>query len=272
MNFKKTIKIEDRAPITTWLGDSQVWMATALAKDERSGLERNDFEIDHHELNVAHVCVGFAFELALKALAKSEGRTTTKKHEATKNYRSLGSQSQTRIKRFVKDITSYSIDDFLRYLDEYMCHPDRKYWMVGKTGQAGAVGFLTGDKNLMIPKLAAVHGKIVDMAGENTFEDWRLGTYVQTRDGEHLATGYVNQDGSIRFEITEAGKAAGVTTSPPSQSLNIECPRCGGLRWRKEKEVPEPDDRVTCMDCQVEMRAGDVVSWNEKRIEQAKSV
>lgn len=271
MNFKKTIKIEDRAPITTWLGDSQVWMATALERDGRSGQEQKDFEIDHHELNVAHVCVGFAFELALKALAKSEGHVATKRHEATKNFRSLGVQSQAKIEHIVKEITSYSIDSFLEYLDERMCHPDRKYWMVGKRGQAGAVGFLTGDKNLMITKLAAVHREIVDMVGENTFEDWQVGTHVQTGVGEHLATGYVNQDGSIGFEITEAGKAAGVTTSPPTQSLNIVCPRCGGSRWRKEKEIPEPDDRVTCMDCQVEMRAGDVVSWNKKRIGQAKS-
>ena len=81
MNYKKTIRIEDRGPITLWLGDSQVWMKTAVEKDWRSGRGRKDVETDHHELNVAHVCAGLAFELALRALAKSEGRPTTKKHE-----------------------------------------------------------------------------------------------------------------------------------------------------------------------------------------------
>ena len=179
MNFKMTISIEDRAPISTWLGDSQVWMAAALERDRQSGREQNRLAMDHHELNVAHVCVGFAFELALKALAKSERRSATKKHEATKNFRSLGTQSQAKIEKIVEEITSYSIDVFLEYLDERMCNPDRKYWMVEKGGQMGAVGFLTGDKNLMIPKLAEVHGKIVDLVGENTFELWQAGTHVR---------------------------------------------------------------------------------------------
>jgi len=115
-------------------------MATAVERDRQSGRERNAVEMDNHELNVAHVCVGFAFELALKALAKSEGRTTTAKHKASTNYRSLGPLSQERIEKIVKETTTYSIDRFLKYLDEHMCHPDRKYWMVGKKGEMGAVG------------------------------------------------------------------------------------------------------------------------------------
>ncbi len=154
-------------------------MATAVERDKRSGRERNNDAIDHHELNVAHVCVGFAFELALKALAKSEGRPATKKHEAATNYRILGTQSRAKIEEVVKEITSYSIDRFIEYLDERMCHPDRKYWMVERGGQMRPVGFLTGDKNLMIPKLAKVHGKIVDLVGENTFEQWQAGTHVR---------------------------------------------------------------------------------------------
>ena len=67
MNFKREIKIEDRGPINNWLGDSQVWMKIALETDQRSGRGRRNVETDSHYLNVAHVCTGLAFELALKA-------------------------------------------------------------------------------------------------------------------------------------------------------------------------------------------------------------
>ena len=265
MNFRKTIKIEDRAPIATWLGDSQVWMKTALDKDRYSGRELSEVELDHHELNVAYVCAGLAFELAFKALAKSEGRTPTKKHEAVKNYQSLKPESQREIKTFVEEHTRKTIREFLAYLDDHMCHPDRKYWMVGKRGEMGSVGFVIGDKDLVIPTFATVHDKIADMVGENAFEDWRSGTHVRTERGEHVATGHVNLEGSITFEITEAGKVLGISKAPARQRLEIVCPHCGGKRWRKDKEEPEPEDRVTCLNCHVEMQAGDVVSWNKER-------
>ena len=265
MDFRKTIKIEDRAPITNWLGDSQVWMKTALDKDHRSGRAQSGVEPDHHELNVAYVCAGLAFELALKALAKSEGRTPTKKHDAGKNYQNLRPESRRVIKAFVEQRTGKTIGDFVAYLDEHMCHPDRKYWMVGRRGEMGSVGFVIGDEDFAIPTVATVHAKIADMVGGNTFEDWRSGTQVRSEKGEHLATGHVNPDGSIRFKITEAGKALGVSKAPARPRLEIVCPLCLGKSWRKGKKEPDPEDRVTCLTCHAEMRAGDVVSWNGER-------
>ena len=84
MNFKSKIKMEDRGPISLWLGDSQVWMKTALEKDKSSGRGQSGVEVDSNELNVAHVCVGLAFELVLKALAKSERRPIRTRHESLK--------------------------------------------------------------------------------------------------------------------------------------------------------------------------------------------
>ena len=211
MDFRKTIKIEDRAPIATWLGDSQVWMKTALDKDRHSGRGRSGVEHNRHELNVAYVCAGLAFELVLKALAKSEGRTATKKHDAGRNYQNLRAESQRVIQAFVEEHTGKTIGDFLAYLDEHMCHPDRKYWMVGKRGEMRSVGFLIGDEHFVIPALATVHAKIADIVGGNTFEAWRSGTHVRADRGEHLARGHVDPDGSIKFEITEAGMALGVS-------------------------------------------------------------
>ena len=190
MNFRPTIRIEDRARIASWLGDSQVWMATAVELDRRSGRGRRHGNIDSNELNVAHVCAGLAFELALKALATSERRPIVKKHEAEKNYRNLGKQSRTTLKKFVEENENLpnKMEDLLEYLDERMCHPDRKYWMVGKTGLMGGIGFVQNITGLIIPDLAILHAKIVNMAGEKVFVDWQEGTPVTVTRGSPIAT------------------------------------------------------------------------------------
>ena len=181
MNFRPTIKAENRAKITMWLGDSQVWMTTAMELDRRSGRGRGHVATDNSELNVAHVCTGLAFELALKALATSEGRPIAMKHEAEKGYRNLGKQSRATLKRFVKEAENLprAIEDLLAYLDERMCHPDRKYWMVGKAGTMSGIGFTQNLPGLVIPDLAVLHAKIVNMAGEKTFLDWQEGVPVR---------------------------------------------------------------------------------------------
>ena len=175
MNFKDTIKLEDRAPISLWLGDSQVWMKTALEKDRTSG-RGSGGGTDSHELNVAHVCAGLAFELVLKALAKSEGGQVVVRHDSASCYEALSRQSRTRVARAVTMHTSLGIGDFLEYLDERMCNPDRKYWMVDRQGRSRPVGFVLNVKGLVIPDLAKVHAEIVWMTGYNTFDDWEDGS------------------------------------------------------------------------------------------------
>ena len=190
MKFKPTIRVEDRAIITMWLSDSQVWMTTAVELDRRSGRGRRHGDIDSSELNVAHVCTGLAFELALKALATSERRPIAMKHEAEKSYRNLGKQSRATLKKFVKESENLpnTIEDLLEYLDERMCHPDRKYWMVGKTGAMSGIGFAQNLPGLVIPDLAVLHAKIVNMAGRKTFVDWQEGALVRTTRGSLIGT------------------------------------------------------------------------------------
>ena len=190
MRFKKTIRLEDRARITGWLGDSHVWMMTALHLDRRSGRGQRRVETDSHYLNVAHVCTGLAIELALKALATSEGRPIATKHEATKNYHNLGKRSRAQLKRFVEEQENApsTIDSLLEYLDETMCHPDRKYWMVGKRGEQRGTSFAENMPGLVIPDLAMVHAEIVNMAGTNTFIDWREGARPSTAQGDLIAS------------------------------------------------------------------------------------
>ena len=207
VNFRKEIKIEDRGPIANWLGDSQVWMQTAIDKDKASQRANNHLDTDVHELNVAHVCAGLAFELVLKALAKSEGRQIVTKHEATKCYRALSKQSQEHIATIIQNRTALTFQQFLRYLDDRMCHPDRRYWMVGRKGEARAVGFAVNLKGLVVPDLANVHADIAELVGANTFEDWQPGTQTRTGRGPQIASFHLEQDGSIRPEVTESGRA-----------------------------------------------------------------
>ena len=164
--FKSTIKIEDRAAIHTWLGDSQVWMEIAIERASTSG--RGLSGANHNELNVAHVCTGLAFELAMKALAKSEGRGVVPTHEATKIYQSLNENSRIKIAQ----AAGTDIEDLLRHLDREMCHPDRKYWMMDRGGRHGATGFFLSQT---IPRLAVLHRAIVDIAGGNTYKNWQAG-------------------------------------------------------------------------------------------------
>ena len=96
--FKGKFKREDRMAIRVWLGDSRVWMRVAieLAKEDPVGSG------NHSELNVAHVCAGFALELALKALTKSEGREVTPKHGGRRLYDGLSKGSRLAIRRSTK--------------------------------------------------------------------------------------------------------------------------------------------------------------------------
>lgn len=90
--FKSTVKFEDRYAITLWLLDSQVWMRIALDQERMS--ERSDSVVGGlSEDNVAHVCIGLAFELLVKALTKSEGGTVIPRHDLTSCFRALSPQS-----------------------------------------------------------------------------------------------------------------------------------------------------------------------------------
>lgn len=175
MKFKPTIKLEHRAQIAGWLGDSQVWMETGVEKHtqfEQSG------RTNHSVYNVGHVCAGIAFELVFMALAVSESRPYSKKHGAVKNFSSLGKESRQAIKAIIEQVADCSLDDFLKYLDERMSDSDRKYWGYNKEGGGGGVGFVVGIRSFLPPTLAVVHGKIADMVGRNTFQVWQDGQRI----------------------------------------------------------------------------------------------
>ena len=272
MEFKRDIKFKDRRPITHWLGDSQVWMKTAIERDKASGRGQSGVKADMNELNVAHVCAGLAFELVLKALAKSEGRPVKAKHEALKNFGALSKKSQESVSQIVKTHTSNTVEGFLEYLDERMCHPDRKYSMVGRKGEAGPLGFVNDVAGLVIPDIAKVHAAIAQMVGENTFERWREEMRPKVGPGPLMAIGRFQEDGTVSFDVTEFGKRMGMTTGSAKKGKDLVlCPQCASCDWIMNKQDPDPDDRVTCRRCQATMRAGDVLAWNMERAGQENS-
>ena len=148
-----------------------------LEKRGRANPGESTLNSDHNQLNVAHVCMGLAFELVLKALAVSEGRRFKVKHDALTNYRALSQASQDKVAQAISTHTGMPVEDYLNYLDERMCHPDRKYWMVGRSGAAGGTGFSNIPAH-SIPVAAKVRREIADPLGQNTFRNWQQGQRI----------------------------------------------------------------------------------------------
>ena len=87
--------------------------------------------------------MGMAFELVLKALAVSEGRKFQDKHDALTNYCALSPSRQDKVAQATKDHTDMEAEGYLEYLDERMCHPDRKYSMVDNVGRVTSLASST---------------------------------------------------------------------------------------------------------------------------------
>jgi len=167
--FREHIPLEHRARISGWLGDSRVWMETAVRLDRVSGRGRGDGD-DVHAANVAHVCTGLAFELVLKALAVTEGLRIKPTHSVSFVYGQMRKETQEEIAALIRERGS-DAKEVLEYLDERMCHPDRKYWMVNTKQQGGAVGFIQNSKILVIPALAELHRGIARIATRKAFKE-----------------------------------------------------------------------------------------------------
>ena len=169
IGFREHIPLEHRARIFGWLGDSSVWMRMAVELDRVSGRGRDGGD-DVHAANVAHVCTGLAFELVLKALAVTEGLRIEPTHSVGVVYGRLPTETQAEIAALIHERGSdpqYVLD----YLDESMCHPDRKYWMVNPQQQGGPVGFVQNIRGLVIPDLAVLHQGIAGIVARKAFKE-----------------------------------------------------------------------------------------------------
>ena len=148
-------------------------MDVAVRLDSESGRPRNDdhSNTNHHQLNVAHVCTGLAFELAYKSLLVAAFIPLEKTHNIKKLHTMLPTETQESVEQWFKDAGWEKRDKLLEYLDERMSHPDRKYWMENpwaraKTGIRAGPGFAMTGK-MTIPDLTSILYKMANLGAEN---------------------------------------------------------------------------------------------------------
>ena len=147
-------------------------MEVAVRLDLESGRGRNNDNINHCKLNVAHVCTGMAFELGYKSLLVAEFKLPEKTHSIEKLHKMLKAETQKIVEQWIKEAGWKDSGDLLKYLDERMAHPDRKYWMenpwkTAKTGVRSGTGFIIGIGIMTIPELAPILYKLANLGVQN---------------------------------------------------------------------------------------------------------
>lgn len=161
------------AAVSLWLQDSIAWMEAAVVMDGLSGRSRLKREMDYHRANVAHVATGYAYELLMKSIAKADDIKVKPVHSVKEAFAKLGEARKQEIRKAVAKHGVQDAEGHLSYVDERMCHKDRKYWMFGKDMRsAGGRGFFIADGVLAINGLARIHQEIVDI-GWRALEEWR---------------------------------------------------------------------------------------------------
>lgn len=130
-----------------------------------------------NELNVASVCAGYAFEFVFKVLVEAGGGNPESKHDASTAYQKLALKDKKDVDRIIAKHGWNDPDEFLTYLDEHLCHRDRKYWMTPpKGGTSWGVFGIGGRKGMdalrkVHKELAALAMKRIN-ANQHTYEDW----------------------------------------------------------------------------------------------------
>ena len=162
------------AAVSLWLGDSIAWMEAAVFMDNSSGRSRTKGkQMDHHRANVAHVATGYAYELLMKSIAKADDTELKPSHSVKETFSELGEERKQEIRTAMVKHGVQDAEKHFDYVDESMCHKDRKYWMFEKDmWSAGATGFMIADGVLSIDGLARIHQEIVHI-GWRALEEWR---------------------------------------------------------------------------------------------------
>ena len=155
-----------------WPAEAQTWMDVAVRLDRESGRGRNNNNINRCKLNVAHVCTGMAFELAYKSLLMAEFKLPKRTHSIEELHKMLKAETQRIVEGWINRAGWKESNALLKYLDERMAHPDRKYWMenpwkTAKTGVRSGVGFVIGIGIMTIPELAPILYKLANLGAQN---------------------------------------------------------------------------------------------------------
>ena len=151
-------------------GDSQVWMTIAVELHNNEpttlGSHRTPSPYRYpkeNELNVACVCAGYAFELLFKSLVRLSGKLPKPKHEPSIAYSDISEKYRVQIIRVARRHGWNDINDLLTFLDESLCHVDRKYWgRSSKGGEARVTFHIGGPRSLSA--LCQLHEELSDVA------------------------------------------------------------------------------------------------------------
>ena len=163
-------------------GDAQIWMETAEMLYQRNVENPGKFSLRAgyprmNELNVATVCAGYAFELIFKVLARVGHNQPEPVHEPSAAYERLTQEDRDAVDRIIASQGWNDPVEFLAYLDEYLCHRDRKYWMRPKSGGNVQGMFHFGGRKGM-DALKRLHKELSDFAikrieeNPQVHEDW----------------------------------------------------------------------------------------------------
>ena len=131
-------------------GDAQVWMDVAENLYTRNAKNREDAEFmspgypHGNEMNVSAVCAGYAFELIYKVLVKVGRGQPIATHSPSCAHKKLSKEDRKEVERIILSHGWKNHHELLTYLDNYLCHGDRKYWMRPKSGGKARGNFYIG--------------------------------------------------------------------------------------------------------------------------------
>ena len=181
-----------------WLGDAQAWLDMAERLDSESKREQNADPTNHHKRSVAHACIGLAFELAYKSLLVAEFKIPEETHSIEKLHKRLKVETQRVVEEWIKEAGWEESGALLKFLDNYMAHPDIKYrldnpWEKEKRGP----GFILTEMGT-IPKLTTILCQLVNLGEQNLAKAREMSTPNQPDSQDAL-----NAVLEIIREITE---------------------------------------------------------------------
>ena len=184
------------------IGKHWYGMDTAARLDNESNRPQRNGHHDRNKLNVAHVCTGFAFELAYKSLIIADFKPIEQTHKVEKLHGMLKEETQGIVEKYITEEGWKDSASLLKYLDESMTHSDRKYWMENPWKKGGAAtGFVIADGIMSIPGLTPILCKLVNLGRQNldkamkyTYDiDEALDNYEKAKEGSRESNKFKEQ-------------------------------------------------------------------------------
>ena len=107
---------------------------------EKWAQETKGERVNDSHLNVAYVAAGYAYELAIKSIAKADDVLEKPTHSVVQTYANLSEDRQAEIAAAIREHGAGAAEAYFRRVDEMCTHKDRKYWMFEKDMWSGSAG------------------------------------------------------------------------------------------------------------------------------------